>query len=468
MDEHSAENRGEDVPSTVPPGEVPGPGRLAYLASMLGFLSDNPLSSLPWMRKRYGRMVRLYLPMGGWTYLLGTPDQVQYVLEKNQKNYRKARAYKELARIMGEGLLTSEGDLWLRQHRLMMPMFHRKSVRTFGDMILDEADRMLDRWDSLHDCGETIDLLEEMKRITLLIICRSLFSSEVEGYVDDVSESLDVLRRGFQSRVRGFDIPMWVPTPLNRRVSRALDRLDEIVHGLIDRRRGHEKEYEDFLSMLMLAEDEETGETMDQQQIRDEVMTFFLAGHETTANALTWTWYALADHPTIHRRLHEHAAEVLDEHDGTFSNDLYEDLDYAGRVVNESMRLYPPVPVFAREAIEPDVIEGYEVPAGTTVMLSQYLIHRDPELWPEPERFDPGRFDGDREEDRHRFSYFPFGGGARMCIGRELALLEARLILSRVVRRFRLERAEPDRSVGADVAVTMEPNVPLRMELHRW
>jgi len=449
----------------IPRDEIPGPGRLAYLFSMLGFLSDNPVKNLPWMKQRYGEMIRLYLPMGGWTLLLGTPDQVQYVLEKNQKNYRKATAYRELSRIMGEGLLTSEGDLWLRQHRLMMPMFHRRSVRTFADMIMDEARRMIERWEDFERDGRTLDLLEEMKRITLLIICRSLFSSDVEGYVDDVSEALEVLRRGFQSRTRGFEIPMWVPTPLNRKVKRAMRDLDDIVHGLIDRRRGHEEEYDDFLSMLMLAEDEETGETMDQKQIRDEVMTFFLAGHETTANALTWTWYALADHPGIHRRLHEHASEVLSRHDD-YSGELYDELDYAGRVVEESMRLYPPVPVFARETIQDDVIEGYEVPAGTTIMLSQYLIHRDPDLWPEPERFDPARFDGDG--DRHRYAYFPFGGGARMCIGRELALLEARLILSMTVERFRLERAEPDREVGADVAVTMEPNVPLRMNVHRW
>ncbi len=454
--------------TTVAPKDVPGPGRLAVVGTFFGFFGGDPIHWLPHLRRQFGRTVRLYLPSEGWTYLISDPDQVQYVLENNQKNYRKSDSYEQLRRIMGRGLLTSEGDRWLRQHRLMMPMFHRKSVRNFGDMIVDEAGLMLDRWEDFAGRNEPIDLLEEMKRVTLRIICRSLFSTDVEGFVEDVSETLDVLRQEFQQQVRGMSLPDWIPTPHKKRVQESIERLDGIVYGLIDDRVGQEEEYDDFLSMLMLAEDEETGESMGREQIRDEVMTFFLAGHETTANALTWTWYLLADHDEIHRQLHRSVEAAVEDHERRYSDDLYESLEYAGRVVDESMRLYPPVPLFARKAIEDDVVGSYEVPRGTTLLLSQYLVHRDPDIWSEPEVFDPDRFAEDHESDRHRFSYFPFGGGARMCIGRELALLEARLILSLAVDRFRLERTEPERNVGMDVAVTLEPSEPLMMHLRDW
>jgi len=461
-----------DTPPEEPvlsPGEIPGPGRMAVFGVVFGFFGGDPLHWLPMLQKRFGKTVRLYLPSEGWTYLITEPDHIQHVLEKNQKNYRKSNSYEQLRRIMGRGLLTSEGDRWLRQHRLMMPMFHRKSVRSFGDMIVDETDRMVERWERARTDGDTIDLLEEMKRITLRIICRALFSSDVdEEDVGDVSGALDVLRREFQAQVRGLSVPEWIPTPHHRRVRKAMDRLDEIVYGMIDGRAGREENYEDFLSMLMLAEDEETGESMSREQIRDEVMTFFLAGHETTANALTWTWYLLSEHPDVHERLHERSRRAFDEHGKAYSSELHEALGYAGQVVDESMRLYPPVPLFARVAEEDDVIGRYEVPAGTTLLLSQYLVHRDPDFWSDPDRFDPTRFEEGRGEDRHRYHYFPFGGGARMCIGRELALLEARLILGGAVRRLRLRRAEPDQPVDVDVAVTLEPDVPLPMHVERW
>lgn len=462
------EQQTADDEESVPYGQVPGPGILGYFGAYLGLFGNNPAKSFSWMKDRWGEVVRVHLPVGGSTFLTSKPDHVQYVLEKNQKNYQKAKPYRELKHVMGEGLLTSEGDKWLQQHRLMMPMFHQSSVMEFGDMILDEAHEMMNRWEDKEKRNEPIDLLEEMKRITLQIICRALFSSDVEGYISHVSEDLETLRKAFRTRVRGFNLPLWVPTPTNRKAKKAISRLESIVNGLIEDRKGHADEYEDFLSMLMLAEDEETGETMSHEQIRDEVMTFFLAGHETTANALTWTWYALANNPDIHMKLYNHVSSVLGDHDGQFSMELYEELDYAGQVIDESMRLYPPVPVFAREAIEDDKIGKYEIPAGTSILLSQFLIHRDESIWDNPEEFDPERFTDGKQDERHRFSYFPFGGGARMCIGRELALLEARIILSLVVNEYRLERSEPSREIGTDVAVTMSPSDPILMDLKRW
>lgn len=460
----------ESNEETVPFRNASGPGYITIFTPLFDFVGSNPIWTLSWMKKMYGDVIRLYLPVGGWTCLLSDPDGIQRVIEKNQKNYKKATQYEDIGRVMGDGLLTSEGDKWLQQHRLMMPMFHRKSIKNFGGMIMDEARTMIERWEQFQEEDEPIDLMNETTRITLRIICRALFSWDLDEHgknVRQIGEDIDTLRRQFRSRVLGYRFPDWVPTPLNRKSLKAEKRLDEIINEIIDERRGQEEEYEDFLSMLMLAEDEETGATMSQEQIRDEVITFFLAGHETTATALAWTWYELNDYPEIHSNLHEHADSILDGYD-EFSYDLYEDLDYAGQVVDESMRLNPPVPVIAREAADEDVVAGYHIPEGTTFLLSQYLAHRDPEIWDDPEEFNPERFAGDKQDERHPYSYFPFGGGARMCIGRELALLEARLIISQVVRRFRLERTEPNRSISKDYGVTMSPGDPIMMDVNDW
>jgi len=467
----AARSRAE-ADSGGPPVRVPAPGPegldwLRFYGRMLA--GESPLDLFLDLAVRYPGVARFWQPVIMTDmYVLSDPEYLEHVMLRNPSTYISAiRDVSEIDFVLGNGLLVNRGESWEKQHRLIAPMFHRKSVRNFANLMLEETRRMMDRWRDAIDREEPLNLLEEMKRLTLLVICRALFTADVEDYVSTVRETLRTLRgTGRQGLAALLSPPLWVPTPRNRRVHRARDRLDDIVYGLIERRRGHEEEYDDFLSMLMTARDRETGEGMDEKQIRDEVMTFFLAGHETTANALTWTWYELGRHPEIHRRLHEEAAAHPMENG--FDRETYGELDFTRRVLRESLRLNPPVPVTGRLSRLEDVLGGYHVPKGSFMIASPYVVHRHPDVWERPERFDPERFAGGKDESRPRFAYMPFGGGKRICTGREFAKMELRLVLSEVVRRYRLELVDPDTPPGREVVVTMEPERPLRVVPRSW
>lgn len=394
-------------------------------------------------------------------WLLGRPEYVQYVLEENQDNYRKAQIYRdELSEVFGQGLLTSEGDLWRRQHRIIRPMFTKQSVNSFTDTVVDATERMLDRWSEQQG---TIDLLEEMEWLTLIIIGEAMFSADMDAYATDIRDALRTLRARFTER---NDPTTRVDDDPDPETVAARETLDRIVYELIDERRGQTGRYDDLLSMLMSATDEETGATMDDETVRDQIMTFLLAGHETTAAALTWTWYLLSKNNEIHRQLHHSVASI----DTSSPTDALAELGYAKRCVQEGMRIYPPVPVFAREAVERDSIDGHEIPAGGNVLLSQYVIHRDADVWHAPNEYRPDRFAPENEADRIPYSYFPFGGGPRMCIGRQFSLMEARLILGRTVDEYKLELESPpvDQAVDVSSAVTMVPDESIEMRLGTW
>lgn len=449
---------------------APGPDGMEWAHYYYRLLrGDSPLDLFFDLAVAYPGLARFWQPVvAADMYVLSDPEYLEHVMLRNPDVY--ISAIKDVSRIdfvLGNGLLVNRGESWEQQHRLIAPMFHRKSVRAFGDLMLSETRRMLERWRSRPDDDEPLDLLEEMKRLTLLVIAKALFTRDVEDYVDQVRESLRTLRGLGRQGIRALLAPpMWVPTPANRRAHCARDRLDEIVYGLIEERRGHEEEYDDFLSMLMRAEDPETGETMDDRQIRDEVMTFFLAGHETTANALTWTWLLLARHPEVRERLHDEARE--NPMDDGFDRETYRALEYTRRVIHESLRLYPPVPVTGRLSRLEDDLDGYRVPKGTFMIASPYVVHRHPDVWEDPERFDPARFSPSREEARARFAYMPFGGGKRICTGREFAKMELRLVLSEVLRHVRLELVDPETPPGKEVVVTMEPERTLKARPRRW
>ncbi len=462
-----------ETSGTAPPTLPPGPSGLAWWRYFAQFMTSwDPLDLFMDLTRDYGPIVRFELPRGDFdVYVVARPEYAEHVMLRNPDNYDRVSGGvggDVLDYVLGDGLLTSGGELWERQHRLIAPMFHRKSVRGFAELMLEETRRMLDRWQPNLENGAPLDLQHEMSRVTLLIISKALFSADVEGHVSTVRDALASFRG--QNRQGGLaqltTFPLWVPTPTNQAIKQARSNLDEIVYGLIEDRRGREEEYQDFLSMLMLAEDEETGERMDDEQIRDEVMTFFLAGHDTTANALTWTWFLLGRHPEAHERVHREALEHPME-DG-FDRDTYGELTCAERVIKESMRIHPPVPGTGRTPEEDDVMDGYLVPAGTRVVTSPYVMHRSPEIWDEPTRFDPDRFLPEAEEKRERFAFMPFGGGQRICTGRAVAHRVGRLSLSEVTRRVRLELQDPDTPPGRDAAVTMQPGRPLKVVPHRW
>jgi cytochrome P450 len=457
--------------SSDTPQPLPGPTGLDWIRVLRNVLGTELVETLQYLREEYGPVAKFINPADRERIvLLADPDGIQHVLETNQGNYPKPESFDEqLDDLFGQGLLTSSGDLWLRQNRLISPMFTKESIYSFTEIVREETEAMLHRW---ADHEAQIDLHEEMKRVTLLIIGRALFSTDMEAHVGEIGENLEALLGGFHRRTTGPQqvLPDWMQRGAIRREQAALETIDGIVDELIEERRGNADAYDDLLSKLILAQDEETGDEMSDQQIRDEIRTFLLAGHETTATALTWTWYLLAQAPAVHGDLHEQvsSSEALSRDEIT--PQIVTDLQYVTQCVQEGMRIYPPVPLIARAAETTDTVCGYRIPAGFEVLTPQFVVHRDPDIWDQPLEYRPERFAPDAGDDRPAYAYFPFGGGARMCTGRQFALMEAQLILARVVSEYRLElhSPAPDESIGYNTTITMTPDRPIEMTVERW
>jgi cytochrome P450 len=419
--------------------------------------AQDPLGFLSGSAQEHGDVVRLRF-MGQTFYLLSHPDLIEYVLVENNRNFTKTRILRRNRRLLGEGLLTSEGGFWRRQRRLAQPAFHRKRVAAYGEVMVAFTERSLDGWRD----GETIDLHEEMMRLTLEIVAKCLFDADVGSEAKDVGSAMKVALEDFSSQRSLIRIPKSIPTPHNLRFERAARRLEGIVRTIIEeRRKSGDEDRGDLLSMLMLAEGE-SGERMTDKQLRDEVMTLFLAGHETTANALTWTLWLLSLNAAAEVGLVEELGRVLGGRAPTVAD--LSNLPYVERVIKESMRLYPPAWVMGREAIGECEVGGYRMPAGTTALISQWVVHRDPRYHHDPQRFDPDRWTAEYEEALPRFAYFPFGGGPRQCIGAGFAMTEARLILATVAQRFTMELA-PGQRVEPYPSITLRPKEGIRMPL---
>ena len=453
MNPHDTQERKEEAGQLrAPPGprgHFVGDNLREYARDPLGFLSD--------CAREYGDVVKLRL-RGQTFLLLSRPDLIEYVLVENNRNFTKTRLLRRNRRLLGEGLLTSEGGFWRRQRRLAQPAFHRARVAAYGEVMASFAERALKGWRE----GETVDIHEEMMSLTLEIVAKCLFDADIGAEAEDVGRAMKVALEDFSSQRRLIRIPKRIPTPHNVRFEKAARRLDGIVLRIIEeRRRSGEEDRGDLLSMLMLAEDE-SGERMTDRQLRDEVMTLFLAGHETTANALSWTFWLLALNVEAEVKLAEELERVLGGRVPTVAD--LSGLPYVERVVKEAMRLYPPAWVMGREAIGECEVGGYRMPAGTTALMSQWVVHRDPRYHDDPERFDPDRWTAEYEKELPRFAYFPFGGGPRQCIGAGFAMTEARLILAAVAQRFRMELATGQR-VEPYPSVTLRPKEGIRMSL---
>lgn len=395
-------------------------------------------------------------------YQISHPAGVQRVLHDNHRNYSKdVPTFGTLKLIVGNGLFTSDGDFWLRQRRLMQPAFHRRRVAAFGELMTNATLEMLKRWRSQMAHEQPLDLAAEYTRLTLEVATRALFSTSVAADVGRIGQAITVLLNDVTFRFAfPFYPPLRVPTIRNRRFVTARATLDEIVYGIIAERRRHPGQHDDLLAMLMEARDEETSEGMSDRQLRDEVITLFIAGHETTANALTWAGYLLSTHVEVARRLRAEVDEKLGGRVPTAA-DLPE-LSYTRMVLDETMRLYPPVWVTDRCAIGEDVVCGYRIPAGATVSISPYATHHDPAFWENPEGFDPERFAPENAAGRPHYAYFPFGGGPRQCIGKGFALLEATLVLALLAQRLDL-RLVPGRRVEPLAMATLRPRHGLWM-----
>ena len=395
-------------------------------------------------------------------FLVNDVETVHHVLVDNNRNYTKSPNYKGLKLVLGEGLVTSEGEFWRRQRKLSQPAFHRDRVASFCATMVEETDAMLSKWDER--VGDVIDVHAEMMTLTLRIVARTLFSTAVGAEADAIGEALGVaLHHANDYAEAVIKPPQWIPSPKNIRFKRSMKTLDALVFRIIDsRRRGENADAQDLLALLMAAT--EDGRGMTNEQLRDEVMTLVMAGHETTANALAWTFYLLSKDPEVERRLaRDVSAAVGDRAPG--AEDAPK-LKYASLVVNESMRIFPPVWAFERQAIENDVVGGFEVPAKSMVAISPFLLHRHRRYWDNPEGFDPERFSPQNSEGRPKLAYLPFGGGPRQCIGMGFALIEAQMVLARIVQKFRLELASSAR-VDPEPVVTLRPRGGLKMRLRR-
>jgi cytochrome P450 len=393
-------------------------------------------------------------------YLVADPDHVEYVLVSGNRNFRKDFSLQLYRPILGNGLLTSEGDYWLRQRRLAQPAFMRQRINAYGETMVGYTERMLARWKP----GATFDLHTEMMHLTLDIAAKTLFGTEVSEVADEVGAALETALRCVELRFEGFSywLPDWTPSPNLRRLRAAVRSLDAIVYGIINERRKSTVAGDDLLSLLLYARGEDDGQRMSDRQLRDESMTLLLAGHETTALSLSWTWYLLAQNPEAMKHLQAELEEVLGDRPPTAS-DLPR-LRYAEKVVMEAMRLYPPAYAMGREAIEECALGDYRVPAGTTLFLLQWVLHRDGHYFDEPECFRPERWNEDRMQRLPKYAYFPFGGGPRQCIGNTFAMMESVLVLATIAQKFEM-RLDPTHEVSLWPSITLRPKTGIKVTL---
>jgi cytochrome P450 len=427
----------------------PGPRSGKLLGHLSEFRRDT-LGFFTRLAREYGDCVSFRVGIRR-VFLLNHPDLIESVLVTQSHNFIKHYVLRLLRPTMGNGILLSEGDFWLRQRRLVQPAFHRSRIIAYGAIMVAYTERMLAGWHS----GETRDLHADMMRLTLEIVAKTLFDADVAGQAREVGEALEEGMQTFVRRWKSiYPLPEWIPTPNNLRIKRVARRLDTILYRIIQERRAGGEDRGDLLSMLLHAQDEDDGGRMTDKQLRDEAMTLFLAGHETTANALSWALYLLASHPEVETRLAAELRDVLGGRSPTVA-DLPR-LRYTEMVVTEAMRLYPPVYAFGREAVRACTLGGYHVPAGMTIVMSQWVMHRDGRYFEDPEKFLPERWADGLAKRLPKFAYFPFGGGPRLCIGNGFAMMEAVLILATVAQQFRITLV-PDHPVVPRTTVTLRP-----------
>ena len=440
----------------------PFPKERHWLFGNATMLRNDAIGMVKSMIKGYGNIFSLSVPFNK-VVIASNPEYARYVLQDNSKNYRKSLAYDLLRALLGLGLLTSEGDFWKQQRKLAQPAFHKRKLDEWTEMMVERSQHTADRIRKYADSGEAFDVLPTMTTLTLDIISKAIFSTGVEEKAKVVGDQITLLNEYTIRKLHTpFRLPDSFPTPFNIRQRKALEKLDNIVYEIIDHRRAEGVSKDDLLSMLIDAKDEETGEGMSNQQLRDEVMTIFIAGNETSSNALTWTLYLLSQNPDAEQKM-------LDEIYAKFNSGVelnYKtvgEFHYVRQVIEESMRVYPPVWTIGRRNLEDDEIGGYRIEKNTNVLIPIIYLHHSERFWEEPETFKPERFAPEKRNNIDRFVYFPFGGGPRMCIGNNFAMLEMEIILITLYREFIFKLKEGFK-VEPEPLVTLRPKYGMMMK----
>ncbi|HGG56311.1 MAG TPA: cytochrome P450 [Nannocystis exedens] len=445
---------------------IPGPRPLPLIGNVLRFRRHGLL--MPYLRDwRYYGDVLLYRFGPAKLVAVCHPDELRQIFIKRRDRYAKGTSVLSIVPLLGDGLFVADGEHWQRQRRLLHRLFTANAVRAHERAMLAAIEALLDRWRILPP-GETVDIFGDMSHLAMDVICRTMFGVAADN---DIYELGHAVTEAFswvgEEGLRLLHLPVAVPTPRNRRFLRAKTKIHNLLQNMISRRRarGRDQSTADLLDLLLQASDEDSGEQMTDAQVINEVVTIFVAGHETTAVCLTWTWLLIAGHADTESKLHEELDRVLGNRSPTLAD--IPELRYTRQIIDESLRLYPPVWTDPREAVADDEIAGYPIRAGTVLMPVLYATHRHPDFWPDPERFSPERFSVQASKGRHPMAHAPFGGGPRVCLGMAFALQEMVLAIASIAQRFRLQRSYGTVMDMDALAGTLRPKWPALIDLHR-
>lgn len=441
---------------------APGPRRYPVLG-MLPHLRNGPHEFFLRTALEHGGVAQLGRPD---RLLVTHPAGVKHVLVDNHRNYTKGKYTERLRMLIGNGLPVADGESWLQQRRLMQPAFHHQRLEALANVVIDLTATMLDRWQADAVRVRSFDIATEMRYLTQQIVVGLMFGTEIDPQATaTVGRAFAFMMEYFQYRnANPFPLPEHWPTWRNRRMKKAQQQIEQFVNSIIAQQQRRAAGGDNLIAMLLAARDQDTGAGMSHQQLFDEVRTIFFSGYDTTSNVLAWVWYALAQHPEVENRLHRELDEVLGGRAPTFQDLPH--LAYVRMIIEETMRLYPPAWSTGRTVVAADQIDGYVIPAGAKVIISPYVTHRLPSLWQYPDTFDPQRFTPEQAAGRDRYAYFPFGGGPRFCIGNNLAMLEAQLIVAMMAQRYQL-RLAPGHSVQVHSALILQPRHGIRVTAER-
>lgn len=437
----------------------PGPKGIPVLGSSLDYFKDI-LKFLLYLKNEFGDIA--YFRLGNRSmYMVSEPELVKDVLVTHNRNFRKSRALQRSKLVVGEGLLTSEADLHLKQRRMMQPVFHNNKISAYSDSICEYTMKISADWKN----GDVIDIHKSVMKITLGVVVKTLFSADIDSESSEIGEALTVIMKQFPRLLFPFSEYFDnLPIPGNFKRKMAIDKLDKIIYKMIESRRNDKNKYDDLLALLIDATDEQENTQMDDTQLRDEAMTLFIAGQESTANAITWTLYLISTSPEVLQKIHQEIEEVIG--DGMPTWEDYQKMRYLISVFTESLRLYPPAWAVVRRAISDYKLDKYIVPAGADILMSQYVIHRDKRFYADPNAFKPERWSEEFRKNLPQYAFFPFGGGPRRCIGEGFAWMEGVLILATLLKNWNLNTYNVS-DVIPDPLVTLRPKNGLMMKLER-